>query len=235
MVAVCKAAWRDILRQDPNVESFMSSAGGCVQRRRPPGRIFVQLKPRKQRELSVGQVIENSCGRRLRGIPGLRVFMTRARRRSASAGASSKSQLRFHAAGPGHGGAVPAGGAVRARRGAPARVAGRHHRPADQEPARERRRSIATARPRCGLNIAQIESALYDAFGPRWASTIYSPTNQYRVLLELLPQYQQHRRPALAALLQVRQRATWCRWTPFAKLTRTPARRPSTTPASCLP
>ena len=41
-----------------------------------------------------------------------------------------------------------------------------------------------------GLNIAQVEAALYDAYGPRWASTIYSPISQNRVLLELLPKYQ---------------------------------------------
>ena len=32
------------------------------------------------------------------------------------------------------------------------------------------------------------QSALYDAFGPQLASTIYAPTNQYQVLLEMLPQ-----------------------------------------------
>ena len=42
------------------------------------------------------------------------------------------------------------------------------------------------------LNWNKVSNTLYDAFGPRLASTIYSPTNQYRVLLELLPQYQQH-------------------------------------------
>ena len=42
------------------------------------------------------------------------------------------------------------------------------------------------------LNWSNISSALYDAFGPQFASTIYAPTNQYRVLLEMLPQYQQH-------------------------------------------
>jgi len=31
---------------------------------------------------------------------------------------------------------------------------------------------------------------LYDAYGPRWVSTIYTPTNQYRVMLDLLPEYQ---------------------------------------------
>src|SRR6185295_2579168 len=31
----------------------------------------------------------------------------------------------------------------------------------------------------------QIENALFDAYGPRWISTIYAPQNQYRVLLEV--------------------------------------------------
>ena len=40
------------------------------------------------------------------------------------------------------------------------------------------------------VNAQQIENALYDAYGPRWVSTIYAPTNQYRVMLDLLPEYQ---------------------------------------------
>jgi HAE1 family hydrophobic/amphiphilic exporter-1 len=43
-----------------------------------------------------------------------------------------------------------------------------------------------------GLNAAAIEAALYDAYGPRWVSTIYAPTAQYKVLLELLPEYQKY-------------------------------------------
>ena len=34
--------------------------------------------------------------------------------------------------------------------------------------------------------------ALYQAYGPSWISTIYAPSAQYKVLLELLPKYQQH-------------------------------------------
>ncbi|HYR42181.1 MAG TPA: efflux RND transporter permease subunit, partial [Terriglobia bacterium] len=40
------------------------------------------------------------------------------------------------------------------------------------------------------VNAQQIENALYDAYGPRWVSTIYAPTNQYRVMLDLAPEYQ---------------------------------------------
>ena len=41
-----------------------------------------------------------------------------------------------------------------------------------------------------GLNATIIQNSLYDALGPKWASTIYGPTTQYRVLIELDPKYQ---------------------------------------------
>jgi HAE1 family hydrophobic/amphiphilic exporter-1 len=41
-----------------------------------------------------------------------------------------------------------------------------------------------------GLNATSIQNALYDALGPKWSSTIYGNTAQYRVLLELDPKYQ---------------------------------------------
>jgi HAE1 family hydrophobic/amphiphilic exporter-1 len=40
------------------------------------------------------------------------------------------------------------------------------------------------------VNAQQIENALYDAYGPRWVSTIYAAVNEYKVLLELMPEYQ---------------------------------------------
>ncbi|HEU0123777.1 MAG TPA: efflux RND transporter permease subunit, partial [Bryobacteraceae bacterium] len=36
----------------------------------------------------------------------------------------------------------------------------------------------------------QIENALFNAYGPRWISTIYAPDNQYRVLLEVERSFQ---------------------------------------------
>jgi len=49
--------------------------------------------------------------------------------------------------------------------------------------------------PRINLVInrdkaATIQNSLYDALGPKWSSTIYSPVTQYRVLLEIDPKYQ---------------------------------------------
>ena len=53
-----------------------------------------------------------------------------------------------------------------------------------------------------GVTAQQIENALYDAYGQRQVSTIYTPTNEYWVILELLPQYQLD--PSALSLLYVR-------------------------------
>src|SRR6185437_7529465 len=42
-----------------------------------------------------------------------------------------------------------------------------------------------------GVTADQIESSLYDAYGSRQISTIFTPSNEYEVIMELLPQYQQ--------------------------------------------
>src|SRR6476646_3780177 len=43
-----------------------------------------------------------------------------------------------------------------------------------------------------GLNATQIENVLATGFGPKWSSTIYGDTTQYRVLVEIDPKYQQY-------------------------------------------
>jgi HAE1 family hydrophobic/amphiphilic exporter-1 len=41
-----------------------------------------------------------------------------------------------------------------------------------------------------GVTASQLEGALYNAYGSRQVSTIYTQTNQYQVIMELMPQYQ---------------------------------------------
>jgi HAE1 family hydrophobic/amphiphilic exporter-1 len=41
-----------------------------------------------------------------------------------------------------------------------------------------------------GVSAQAIENTLYDAYGQRQVSTIYAPTNQYWVVMELMPRYQ---------------------------------------------
>src|SRR4029078_1742703 len=41
-----------------------------------------------------------------------------------------------------------------------------------------------------GIDVNQIENALYNAYGARQVSTIFTPNDQYWVVMELLPEYQ---------------------------------------------
>jgi multidrug efflux pump len=44
---------------------------------------------------------------------------------------------------------------------------------------------------RLGVSAQDIDNALYDAFGQRQVSTMYRPLNQYHVVMEVAPQFQQ--------------------------------------------
>src|SRR6202043_3154690 len=45
---------------------------------------------------------------------------------------------------------------------------------------------------RLGITASQIDSTLYDAFGQRQVSVIYSAINQYHVVMEIDPRYTQY-------------------------------------------
>ncbi len=53
-----------------------------------------------------------------------------------------------------------------------------------------------------GVNASQVEDALYSAYGTRQVSDIYTPTNDYWVILELAPEFQ--RDPNALSLLNIR-------------------------------
>jgi len=53
-----------------------------------------------------------------------------------------------------------------------------------------------------GVSAQAIENTLYDAYGARQVSTIYAPTNQYWVVMELEPRYQTD--PSVLSMLYVR-------------------------------
>ena len=49
---------------------------------------------------------------------------------------------------------------------------------------------------RLGITPQQIDNTLYDAFGQRQISTLFTQLNQYHVILEALPDFQQRSREA---------------------------------------
>ena len=64
---------------------------------------------------------------------------------------------------------------------------------------------------RLGLSAAQIDNTLYDAFGQRQVSTIYSARNQYHVIMEVAPQYLAGPGNAQRCLCQHGWRFSWRR------------------------
>ncbi len=179
----------EIIRQDPDVESIVSSAGGSYMGGANTGRMFVQLKPRRQRVLTVNQIAEKLRPKVSR-FPGVRVFMT-IPTAIRIGGRMSKSAYDFTLQGP------------------ETTELYREAQKLEREIARlpelqDVTTDLQIKTPRVNvdiqrdkaaalnLNAVQIEGALYSAFGPRWSSTIYAPTNQYRVLLEVLPKFQEH-------------------------------------------
>jgi hydrophobe/amphiphile efflux-1 (HAE1) family protein len=179
----------NIMKDDPNIEDMMVSTGGGWMGASNSGRIFVHLKPRSERQLSAQELV-TKLRPKLAGIPGLRAFVMLPQSLHIGGRMSSSSydftlqstdlkELYQQAA---------------VMETAMARLPGLVDVNTDLE-MRSPRINIQIDHDRAAalqLNSSQIESTLYDAFGPRWASTIYSPVDQYRVLLQFDPKYQEH-------------------------------------------
>ena len=178
-----------VVVRDPDVESFYSSTGGGFGGSGNNGRVMVNLKPRRQRVATVTDVV-NRLRPKLSNFPGLRVY-TSIPQAIRVGGRMSRSSYDFTLYGP---------DTEQLYTEAPkleriiARLPGLQEVSSDLQ-IKNPRVNVILDRDRAaalGVNWNNISSVLYDAFGPQFSSTIYSPTNQYRVLLEMLPQYQEH-------------------------------------------
>ncbi|MCL5746578.1 MAG: efflux RND transporter permease subunit, partial [Acidobacteria bacterium] len=176
----------DTLRRDPNVDAIMLSAGGSFNTA-ASGRVFVMLKPRRERTLNVTQVAQE-LRPKLARFPDLRVFVT-VPAAIRIGGHMSKSGYDLTLQGPDTEELYRQSQRLEREM---AKLPGLQDVTTDLQ-LKNPRLNVSIDRDKAaalGLNLLGIENSLYDAFGPRWASTIYSPTSQNRVLLELLPEYQ---------------------------------------------
>jgi len=178
-----------IMVRDPDVESFYSSTGGGFGGAANTGRLMVNLKPRRQRVATVADVV-NRLRPKVSNFPGLRVYISIPQAIRVG-GRMSKSSYDFTLYGP---------DTQQLYEEAPklerivARLPGLQEVSSDLQ-IKTPRVNVVLDRDRAaalGVNWNNISSSLYDAFGPQFSSTIYAPTNQYRVLLEMLQQYQEH-------------------------------------------
>jgi multidrug efflux pump len=189
-------AMRELLQQfvalvgeDPAVENVVGSTGGSTGSAVNTGRMFVQLKPLEERQLSADQVMVRLRSKLAR-VPGARLFM-QANQDLRVGGRQSGAQYQY----------TLQGDNVRElNEWAPRVLAKMRTLPlltdvnTDQQDRGLEASLIidrATA-ARLGISTAAIDDTLYDAFGQRQASTMYKQLNQYHVVLEVNPNFWQN-------------------------------------------
>ena len=176
-----------IIIQDPDVDTFYSSTGGGYGGAANTGRIMVNTKPRRQRKSTINDIV-NRIRPRVSNIPGLRVYVSIPQAIRVG-GRMSKSSYDYTLYGPD---TQELYTQAQKLEKIVARIPGLQEVTSDLQ-IKNPRVNIVLDRDRAAalnVNYNSVSTALYDAFGPQLASTIYAPTNQYRVLLEMLPGFQ---------------------------------------------
>jgi multidrug efflux pump len=179
----------ELVRRDPDVKSVASFVGaGTVNATVNSGRLYINLKPRDQRTATAADIIE-----RLRAsteaLTGIALYMQAAQDVQIDSRVS-RTQYQFTL--------QDADSAELAEWGA--KLLGRLQ-------ARTELADVASDQQRGGLQVSvnvdrekaarlnivpqAIDDTLYDAFGQRQVATIFTQLNQYRVILEVDPQFQQ--------------------------------------------
>jgi HAE1 family hydrophobic/amphiphilic exporter-1 len=178
-----------IVQDDPNVQavnSFIGATGFSPALNN--GRMFIQLKPRDQRALSADQVIQE-LRPKVAHIPGMRTFF-QALQNIQLGGRLSKSQYQY---------TLQDADTAELYHYAPimqqriTQLAGFQDVNSDLQ-LRNRQAIIDIDRDKIGqlgITMDQVRNTLYSAFGARQISTIYEPSNDYEVILEIEKQYQQ--------------------------------------------
>jgi HAE1 family hydrophobic/amphiphilic exporter-1 len=180
----------EVFRTNPDVQALMSTVGGTsASTLGGPnyGELVVHLKPRSQRKLLVNDIIAD-LRPQLSNFPGMRVYLQNPPTIRIG-GQVTKSLYQFSMQSPDkeelYAGATKLQNEI------------------EKLPEVEDVTSdLAILAPQVNVTIDRdkaaslqvnadaIENAFYDAYGPRWVSTIYAAINEYKVLLELKPQYQ---------------------------------------------
>lgn len=177
-----------IVSNDPNVDSSISVIGGGASSGTNTGRIFIILKPKSDRQ-KMSKVMEG-LRVKFREIPGLQVYM-RPIQNLQLGGRASKSRYQFTLQSVGFEGVNEwADKLMQKMRGdqifrdvtSDSQLKGLNVKiNIDREKA-------ASA----GVTITDIRSALYNSFGEKQVSTIYTPVNTYYVILEAAQEDRQY-------------------------------------------
>jgi multidrug efflux pump len=177
----------DIIRSDPAVETVTGFSGGSGNTN--GGRMFIALKPLQERQLSVDQVIAR-LRPELAKVPGAPTVL-QAIQDLRIGGRASSAQYQY---------TLQSVDLAELNTWAPRveRQLRTINEIADVNSDQQDKglqslvvfdRSTAT---RLGLSPQLIDDTLYDAFGQRQVSILYTPLNQYHVVMEVAPQYWQN-------------------------------------------
>jgi HAE1 family hydrophobic/amphiphilic exporter-1 len=175
-----------VLAKNPHVHTFSSSVGASGSSATGnSGRMYVSLKPRSERP-SAYEIVD-TLRPQLAAIPGIRAF-PQVPTSIRIGGRSSKSPFQFTLAGVDLKELFEVAPKIEEQMAALPELTDVTSDLLITSPQVfvEVNRNKAAS---LGVTAAQIENALYNAYGSRQVSSIYTPTNQYYVLLEVDPAY----------------------------------------------
>ncbi len=179
-----------VVLRDPAVESVSSFIGvDGINTTLNSGRIQINLKPLEQRDASASDVIRR-LQPALAEVPGITLFMQPVQDLTVD-DRVSRTQYQY---------SLEAPNADELHEWAPQLVEKLRHVPQLRDVASDQQsgglamtlvidRDTAS---RLGITPQMIDDTLYDAFGQRQVSTIFTQLNQYHVVLEVAPDFQQH-------------------------------------------
>jgi multidrug efflux pump len=186
--AMQRAALRvnDTIKIDPAVSSVVTFVGGNGATN--SGFVYVALKPLEERKISSSQVI-NRLRPKLAGVPGAMTFL-QAGQDLRIGGRQSNAQYQYTIQSENLSDLVKWGPIVLAEM---RKLVGFTDVNSDQQNA-GLQASLSYDRQtaaRLGISAQILDDTLYDAFGQRQVSTMFTSLNQYHVVMEVDPQFWQ--------------------------------------------
>jgi multidrug efflux pump len=177
-----------VIRQDPAVQNLTSFIGADgVNTTMNSGRIQITLKPLEERKGVTALDFIRRLEPRLRDVPGIRLYMQPVQDLTVE-DRISRTQYQY---------ALDAPDKALLDEWAPRLVSKMQELPELREVASDQQnngvgillRIDRDTAGRMGITPQNIDDTLYSAFGQRQVSTIYTQTNQFRVVLEVAPQF----------------------------------------------
>ncbi|CAN0232101.1 unnamed protein product, partial [Phaeothamnion confervicola] len=177
----------EIIGKDPNVLSYQSSVGtGGASATGNQGAISIYLKPRSERTLNADGVLEE-LRPKLQDVTGIKIYLQNPPSINIG-GIVTKSLYQYTLQGPDRKSLYEAGNALAVEM---AKIPGLRDVTTDIQDASPQV-TVQVDRDKAsllGLTADLIDTTLDSAYGTRQASTIYSPTNEYYVIVEVMPQF----------------------------------------------